>query len=168
MRASRLNRIVWLGVVGFALAFYAAGAWLAAARLRHAESMAKAAGKIVEIKSYVSTSGGTGSTSARVRYRTADGRDVEFTDGLIDHTLREGGEVEVLYDPRSPQDAEIRQGLWIEPGILFLVGTMPLAARLVWSYKEYKERRRRRRKGIPDVEERIRWPATSRRPRLPE
>lgn len=167
MPANRLNRIVRLGILAFALAFFSAGAWLAVSRARHIASRSQAAGRILEVKSSALPSGRISSRVARVRYRSADGQSVEFTDALPNHIHRQGDEVTVLYDPRAPQDAEVYTEPWSEPGSLFLIGAMPVLIRLVWSYKDYKERKRRRRKGIPDEEGRMTWPATSRRPKLP-
>ena len=81
-----------------------------------------ASGVVIELKYKPPFSSGTGSYAPVVTYKTTEGRDVTFVNGVSANppSYDKGDKVEVVYDPDKPEQAEINSalGLWLVPGIL--------------------------------------------------
>lgn len=79
----------------------------------------KTSGTVVEVQRRQSSSDDGPTYYPVVRFADAEGRDVTFTSstGSNPPSHREGDRVEVLYDPRDPNDAEINSffSLWFGP-----------------------------------------------------
>jgi hypothetical protein len=85
----------------------------------------------------------SGSYYPRVRFRAANGREIEFisSTGTFPAAYRENEGVNVLYDPDDPQHAEIKGfwNLWLGPVIMLGLGVLftgGVAIAIVWMRKQ--------------------------------
>ena len=100
---------------------------------RFVDGASRASGTVIELQRRQSSSDDSPSYYPVVRFTDAGGKDVTFTSstGSNPPSKREGDKVDVLYDPRNPEKAELNSffALWFGPLMVAgLFGTLfPLA-----------------------------------------
>ncbi len=81
---------------------------------------------------------------AVVQFTAPDGTAVKFTSnvGTITPEFGVGKQVDVLYNPKNPQDAQINSllDLWMAPGLVFIIGLLFIIFGLGGAYFAYKKK----------------------------
>jgi hypothetical protein len=163
---SYINKLLFVLLVGFSfvpVVLITTGVWLFLNARQHYNDSAKATGSVIEVRrGVISRTGMEHSRAARVRFETANGESLEFTDRS--YRYKAGDEVTVLYDPRNPRGAEIHDpGWWVLPSILFslgaLFGMVILKNLRPWRWVKGRDE---------DSNARMTWLSTSRRLKLPQ
>lgn len=94
---------------------------------RFLETAVDTTGTIVDLIASRSSEGGT-VYRAVVAFKTAEGRDVQWTESMASNPPagQPGDEVPVKYDPTNPEEARIAKPfrLWFLPGLLGLLGAL--------------------------------------------
>ena len=113
----------------------------------------KTTGTIIEMASNGITRGST-SYSPVVRFTTKEGKEITFKSGSGRNFRGVGAEVTVLYQPESPEEAQIGSFYerYITPSILGVMGLVfAYLGRIFWQMFDYMEKRdaRLRQQGRP-------------------
>ena len=121
---SHLERWAPWGALAIAVVVLVAGAATLVHTIRFVQGADRAAGTVIELRSEVSD--GDEVFYPVVRFTTAEGRSVEFvsSSGSSPPSESVGDEVEVLYDPDDPNDAQLSGffHLWLWPLVLGPLG----------------------------------------------
>ncbi|WP_322822651.1 DUF3592 domain-containing protein [Chloroflexus sp.] len=122
---------LFFAIIG-AVVIFAGWLWQHSTRER-LNTMISDTGTVVDLLK-VQRPGETASFYPIVEFRTQAGEVVRFegSTGVSENTYRIGQQVDILYDPRSPQDARIDSWfeLWLPPLVVILLGGGALVAGL--------------------------------------
>jgi hypothetical protein len=116
-----------LGFAGLGFLFLALALFFWFRTRRFLETAVSTTGTIVNL---IESSGSEGGTvyQAVVQFKTADGRDVTWTETMASNPPagQPGDEVPMKYDPTDPDDARISKPfrLWFLPGLFGLLGVV--------------------------------------------
>ena len=117
--------LVGLIFMGVGVPMFAVAVFLFFRTRRFLETAVNTTGTIVDLIAQHSSEGGI-SYQAVVQFKTAEGRDVIWTESMASNPPagQPGDEVPMKYDPTDPDDARISKPfrLWFLPGLLGLLG----------------------------------------------
>ena len=126
---------VWLLVIALLLVIIVSGPFLAIGIWESAENISRdrswiTTDGIVTGNTYRATIGEGASYFPQVDFKTGEGEEVHFTDGVgsAPPDYQAGDKVNVIYDPDKPKDARIRtwKRMWLVPTIFLVIGLLLL------------------------------------------
>lgn|GEM_PF-6317366 len=138
------SRHAGLAVLGLGIALSLVAAWLVASDLGYRARAVVAGGEIDWV----------GSGDFAYRFGTADGRDVRVRAGhACLGECRPGAVVDVLYDPRRPALARVRDepGRWLMPGVAGVLGLLATGFGLVFAWASPGPPQYRTEAGVDEV-----------------
>ena len=158
--------MIKLAFLGFGVLWIAVGAFFSVETKHFVSKSRKATGTVVGLKKIWTSSTSKSTTGRRPVYRpviefqTAEGRRIQFTSshGSNPPTYRKGDRVEVLYDPKNPQESRLLSfgSLWLFPVMSIGIGSLLVLIGLgIWMWQRGSGKRMEwfKRNGVPIMAE---------------